>query len=237
MKYIYGPLKSRRLGLSLGISLTPYKYCSFDCIYCQLGNTTVQTKEIKEYVKIAEVEEELRQWLEDNKDVKLDYITISGCGEPTLNSKIGLLIEQLKKITNIPIAVITNTSLVNIDSVRKDLLNADLIVPSLNTVNPKDFLKINRPLADINIQDIIDGLIKLKNEFKGKIWLEIMIVKGVNDDSSQAKKLKSIIDKINPDKIQLNSPVRVTAENNILSADRKTLKEIKAILGDRCEIL
>ena len=239
MKYIYGPVKSRRLGFSLGITLTPYKICTFDCVYCQLGKTSEKTKERREYLEAKEIIEELRGWLQNNSlQIKtLNYITISGSGEPTLNLKIGEFISQIKKLTSIPVAVITNSSLLNILSVRQELLAADLILPSLDAVNPEVFTKIDRPCPDVKIEDIIEGLIGLRKEFRGKIWLEVMLVKGLNDDIRQIKKLRGVIDRINPDKIQLNSPVRSTAEPNILSVDKNKLEKIKEILGEKCEII
>ena len=239
MKYIYGPVKSRRLGLSLGITLTPYKICSFNCIYCQLGKTINTTSERREYIPIQEIINELKLWLQNNileaKD--LNYITFSGSGEPTLNIKIDQLIAEIKKITVVPIAVITNASLLNLTVVRQALFAADLIVPSLDAAAPEIFTKIDRPKEDIKIEEIINGLIGLRKEFKGKIWLEVMLVKGINDDLGHIRKLKDIIDKINPDKIQLNSPVRTTAEENILAVDKKRLEKFKEILGEKCEII
>lgn len=239
MKYIYGPVKSRRLGLSLGVTLTPYKICTFDCVYCQLGKTIHKTSERKEYLKTEEIINELKLWFANNPTAarSLNYITFSGCGEPTLNIKIGEIIAEIKKITAIPIAVITNASLLNDIEVRKALATTDLILPSLDSVRPEVFTKIDRPSQDIKVEDIINGLINLKKELKGKIWLEVMLVKGINDDLRQIKKLKEIIDKINPDKIQLNSPVRTTTEPNILAVDKNKLQKIKEILGDKCEII
>lgn len=239
MKYIYGPVNSRRLGLSLGITLTPYKICSFNCVYCQLGATLHKTKERREYLNIEEVLKELKSWLQDNSEAarSLNYITLSGAGEPTLNLKIGELIRQIKAITPTRIAVITNASLLNVASVRQELFLADLIVPSLDAIQPHVFAKIDRPQEDIKIEGIIDGLINLRKEFKGKIWLEVMLVEGINDDLRYIKQLKVVIERINPDKIQLNSPVRTTAEPNITSVDKNKLKKIKEILGDKCEII
>jgi len=238
MKYIYGPVKSRRIGFSLGLSLTPYKICNFDCVYCQLGKTTEKTSQRKEYVKIQDILEELRLWLVNNPEEtkSLDYITLSGAGEPTLNIKIADLIREIKKLTNIPVAVITNSSLLPDAAMRRELLAADLIVPSLDSVNPKAFAEIDCPAAGINVEDVINGLIALRKEFRGKIWLEVMLVKGLNDDIRQIKKLKEVIDRINPDKIQINSPVR-TARPNILSVDKGKLNKIKEILGDKAEII
>ncbi|OGX41070.1 MAG: hypothetical protein A2984_03375 [Omnitrophica WOR_2 bacterium RIFCSPLOWO2_01_FULL_41_12] len=239
MKYIYGPVKSRRLGLSLGITLTPYKICSFNCVYCQLGRTTLQAHERKEYIPIQEIINELKLWFFNNAQQakNLNYITLSGAGEPTLNIKIGEVIIEIKKITALPIAVITNASLLNMPSVRKELCNADLIVPSLDSVDLTSFIKIDRPKEEIKIEGIIDGLVNLRKEFKGKVWLEVMLVKGINDGLEQVRKLKEIIDKINPDKVQLNSPVRSTAEPQVQAVDKKRIEKIKEILGERCEII
>ena len=239
MKYIYGPVKSRRLGLSLGITLTPYKICSFNCVYCQLGRTTLQAHERKEYIPVQEMVNELKSWFFHNAQQakNLNYITLSGAGEPTLNIKMGEIIAEIKKITALPIAVITNASLLNMPSVRKELCNADLIVPSLDSVDLTSFIKIDRPKEEIKIEGIIDGLVNLRKEFKGKVWLEVMLVKGINDGLEQVRKLKEIIDKINPDKVQLNSPVRSTAEPQVQAVDKKRIEKIKEILGERCEII
>lgn len=239
MKYIYGPLKSRRLGFSLGASLTPYKICNFDCIYCQLGKAKDFKTARGEYIKTEDILSELVFWLKDNKEEaqKLDYITISGLGEPTLNIKIGEIINGIKEITAIPLAVITNASLLSDAIVRSELLNSDLIVPSLDAADPKTFALINRPGPGIKIERIINGLIALRKEYRGKIWLEVMLVRGVNDNLRQIKILKDIIDKINPDRIQLNSPLRRTAEDNVLAPESKRLERIKQILGDKCELI
>jgi len=239
MKYIYGPVKSRRLSLSLGITLTPYKICTFDCVYCQLGRTTVLTRERKEYISLGEILNELKLWLQNNSDAakNLNYITLSGSGEPTLNIKIGQLISEIKKITPVPIAIITDSALLSDVALRQELLGADLIIPSLDAVTPEVFSKIDRPQQDIRIEGIIEGLVSLRKEFKGQIWLEVMLVKGINDDLRQIKKLKAVVDRINPHKVQLNSPVRMTSEPNILSVDKNKLEKIKGILGEKAEII
>ncbi|MFH1199392.1 MAG: radical SAM protein [Candidatus Omnitrophota bacterium] len=239
MKYIYGPVKSRRLGLSLGISLTQHKICNFDCVYCQLGPTKEVTLERKEYLKPEEVLSEFKSWVENNPDDAkgLKYVTFSGMGEPTLNSKIGQVIDEVKKITGARIAVITNASLLNNPDARGAILGVDLIVPSLDAVDQKIFVKIDRPGPGIKVEDIINGLILLRKEFRGEIWLEIMLVKGLNDGPKHVKALKEAIDKISPDRIQLNSPVRSTSEKDILALGRKELEAIKNIFGNKCEIV
>lgn len=236
MKYLYGPVRSRRLGFSLGLSLTPYKVCNFDCLYCQLGKTTLKINKRQEYIKIKDIVEELKEFLKNSRD-NLDYITLSGFGEPTLNLNIKKLIKEIKKLTHTPIALITNASLIGSRKLRNEILEVDLIVPSLNSYKKDIFDKINRPSKNIALNKIITGLINLRKEFKGKIYLEIMLVRGFNDKISDIKKFKEITDKINPDKIQLNTPVRSTTEPNIKPPDKKTLLKIKQIFGKNCEII
>jgi len=238
MKYLYGPVKSRRLGNSLGISLTPYKTCDFDCVYCQLGRTTNLTLERKEYIKINDIIAELKVWLENNQEAAqgLEYITLSGSGEPTLNAKLAELISEIKNLTPLKIAVLTNSSLLSDNQVRGQLLAADLIVPSLDAVTQQLFIRIDRPHPDISVENVIEGLVALRREFRGKIWLEVMLAKGINDDIRHIRKLKEVIERINPDKVQLNSPVRTTAEKGVLPVAKSKLKKIKEILGEKVEI-
>lgn len=225
--------------MSLGINLVPHKICDFACIYCQLGRTGELTCERKEYIKIEDLVSELRLWLQNNAEgaKDLNYITISGSGEPTLNVKIGDLIQEIKKFTSIPLATITNASLLNDKEVRGALLNVNLVVPSLDAVIPEVFNRINRPHQNIKIEEIINGLLTFKKEFRGRIWLEVMLVRGANDDLRYIKKLKEVIEQINPDKIHLNSPVRTTAEPDVLAVDKNKLEKIKEILGEKCEII
>jgi len=239
MKYIYGPIKSRRLGLSLGLSLSLNKICNLDCIYCQWGRTPVIVSERKEYARVDEIILELKSWLQNNPQEakELRFVTLSGLGEPTLNTCIGELIDQARKITGASVAVITNSTLLGDPLVRKSILGADLIVPSLDTVDPEVFKRIDRPFAGIKLDEIINGLVALRKEFLGKIWLEVMLVSGINDDIRHIKELHRFIQHINPDKIQLNSPVRSTAEKNVLPVEKVKLEKIKKILGNKAEII
>lgn len=233
MKYIYGPVKSRRLGLSLGVSPIPYKTCNFDCVYCQLGRTPAKTKTRKNYFPIEAILAELKTWLKENQSQakKIKFITLSGLGEPTLHLKLGEVISKIKKISKIPLAVITNSSYLASASARKSLLEAELIVPSLDAVRQAIFEKIDRPAPGIEIGKIISGLIKLRQEFSGKIWLEIMLVKGVNDSLEEIKRMAPVIAKIKPDKIQLNSPVRAACEPDVFPLTKEKLLKIKKILA------
>ena len=239
MKYIYGPVPSRRLGLSLGLSLTPHKTCNLDCIYCQLGPTPALSAEIKEYVPVKEIFDELQTWIRNNPEQakELKFVTFSGCGEPTLNAGIGGLIGMIKRSTAVPVCVITNATTLSSPEVRKALLAADVVVPSLDAADTATFEKINRPHGSLKLDAIVDGIAAFRKEYRGKIWLEIMIVKGVNDDLAHARKLLEIVERLSPDRIQLNSPVRSTAEKDVRPADPKRLEKIKELLGDKAEIV
>lgn len=239
MKYIYGPVQSRRLGFSLGVSLTPYKVCNFDCIYCQLGRTTVKTSQRKEYINIKDVLQELKEFILsfDFNRSRIDYISLSGAGEPLLNSGISSLIRGIRKLTDIPIALITNASLLKNKAVRQEISGVDVILPSLDAIEKKAFEAIDRPGPNLKVENIINGIIELRKGFKGKIYLEIMIIAGINDNLDVFDRFKQVISKINPDKIHLNTPKRHTSERGVLAPPEKTLKKIKELLGPKCEII
>ncbi|MFH1190917.1 MAG: radical SAM protein [Candidatus Omnitrophota bacterium] len=239
MKYIYGPIKSRRLGLSLGLSLSLHKVCDLDCIYCQWGSVGKTVLARKEYVKADEIIRELKSWMQNHLQEarELKFITLSGLGEPTLNTCIGELIDRVRNINGFKIAVITNSTLLGDPVVRKGLLKADLIVPSLDAVEAEIFKRIDRPHIGIKLNEIIDGLVALRKEFRGQIWLEVMLIAGVNDDLEHIEKLKKVIQYINPDKIQLNSPARKPAEENVFPVEKAKLEKIREILGDKAEII
>ncbi|MCK4352248.1 radical SAM protein [candidate division WOR-3 bacterium] len=234
-KYIYGPVPSRRLGFSLGVDLVPYKTCSFDCIYCQLGVTTNQTIERKEYVKRDNILPQVKEAISLNQ--KIDYITLSGSGEPALNSAIGEIILGIKKLTKIPLAVLTNGSLLYDRTVRKELLPADLVIPSLDAADLETFNLVNRPHASLNFDEIILGLKDFRHEFKGKIWLEIMLIKGINASSQEIEHFKSIISEIGFDKVQLNTVIRPPTEKSISPLTPIELEKIKNAFGENCEII
>lgn len=234
-KYIFGPVPSRRLGLSLGVDIVPFKTCPFDCVYCQLGRTTIHSLERKNYTPIEDVLAELASRL--NEGIKADYITISGSGEPTLHSKLGKLIDKIKKLSDIPVAIITNAALLTEPEVRADCAKADLIVPSLDAVDESAFTKINRPCGNISAGSIVTGLEAFRNMYKGRIWLEVFIIEGVNTDKKSIEKFLSVIELIRPDKIQLNTVARPTADINIKKTDIETLEHIKQMLGPKCEIV
>jgi wyosine [tRNA(Phe)-imidazoG37] synthetase (radical SAM superfamily) len=225
-KHLFGPVPSRRLGLSLGIDPIPYKTCSFDCVYCECGATTTLTDVRKEYIPVAEIISELDSFLSTKPT--LDYITFSGSGEPTLNIGIGKIISFLKqKYPQYKIAVLTNSSLFSDTDVRNELLLADVIMPSLDAVSEDIFKKINRPAPGIKIKDVLRGLIDFRKDYTGKIWLEIFIIPGINDTEDEMIKFHAVLKKIQPDLIQLNSLDRPGTENWVIPADEKTLLKIQ----------
>ncbi len=234
--HLFGPVPSRRLGVSLGIDLIPFKTCSLDCVYCECGKTTVLTRERKEYVQTAEVLEELKKYLDTKPE--LDYITFSGSGEPTLHSKIGEIVDFIKN--NYPIyklALLTNGTLFTDRSLIEDVKNVDLIIPSLDSVSEEVFHKINRPYKDLSITDIVNSLIELRQINNGQFWLEVFIIPGINDTNEEIQLLKKAIEKIKPDKIQLNTLDRPGTENWVKPASREKLIQISNILGDKAEII
>lgn len=239
MKYIYGPVTSRRLGLSLGVSLTPYKTCSFDCIYCQLGKTSCLVTSRSQFYRVDDILRELAEWFRDHpvESGTLRYITLAGLGEPTLNTGIGTVIKAIKRTVRTPVALITNASFFHIPEIRNEVLDADVIVPSLDAVTQDVFTRVNRPAEGILIEDIIIGLESLRKEYKGQLWLEIMVVSGYNDSDEHIRKLKDVCARINPDKIQLNSPVRAPAGSEAEAVEIPRLEEFRKILGDKCEIV
>lgn len=213
----------------------PFKVCSLDCVYCQLGRTTEKTIERKDYVPIDEVISELNERL--NSGIEADYITISGSGEPTLHSRLGELLDRIRLITKIPIAILTNSVLFDDESVRADCCKADVVLPSLDAADQPTFERINRPCANISIENVISGLCEFKKQFTGRIWLEVFIVEGINTSPQQIDKLKAAVERIKPDKVQLNTAVRPTADNNIIMVTRVRLEQLAELFGDNAEVI
>jgi wyosine [tRNA(Phe)-imidazoG37] synthetase (radical SAM superfamily) len=226
MKYVFGPVKSRRLGVSLGIDIIPYKLCSFNCVYCECGATTRLTSEVKEYIPADDIIRELDSVL--SKSPELDVVTFSGSGEPTLNSGIGSIIDYIKsRYPQYKIAVLTNSTTLHIPEVRRSIIQADLIVPSLDAVSDEVFNRIMKPAPGVNVSDVIEGLVSLRREFKGEICLEIFIIEGVNDTGAELKLLKEAAEKISPDEIHLNSLDRPGTEKWVKPVSPERMQEIK----------
>ncbi len=203
-KYLFGPVPSRRLGMSLGIDLVPKKICSLNCVYCEVGETTKLTVDRMEYVKVDKILAELKEFMSNNP--KIDYITFSGSGEPTLNSKIGEVLSHIKQhYPEVKTAILTSGALLSDKEVRKEILASDVILPSLDAASQLVFEKINRPNPILKIETYIQGLVDMRKEYKGSIWLEVFLLKDYNDSADELKLLKEAILKINPDSVQLNT--------------------------------
>ncbi|MBW2248384.1 MAG: radical SAM protein [Deltaproteobacteria bacterium] len=224
-KHLFGPVPSRRLGISLGVDLVPLKTCTLNCIYCECGRTTDLTVTRKNYVPLSEVKEELTDYFANNP--RPDYITFSGSGEPTLNSSIADVLHFIRNhIHDIPVAVLTNGTLLSVKQVREDIKDAALVIPSLDAATDKIFRKINRPYLRLKIDSIIDGLVRFRKEYSGQIWLEIFIVPGMNDTEHELTALKQAIEKIGPDQVQLNTLDRPGPVSTVHAATRQELEHI-----------
>ncbi len=236
--YIFGPVPSRRLGLSLGIDLVPFKTCTLDCIYCELGKTATPVSRRAEYVPFAELEVEIKEFFDNNQSAeKIDFITLSGSGEPTLNTALPQVIKLLHQLTKTPIALLTNGTLFSRPDVRQEVQNIDLILPSLDAVSEEILTLLNRPAAGLKSQEIIDGLIDLRREYPGKIWLEILFCAGINDSSEEIERLIQTALQIQPDKIQLNTVVRPGVLAQAQSVSDSFLKSLLPRFGPTAEII
>lgn len=235
-RHLYGPVPSRRLGRSLGIDLVPHKICTYDCIYCQVGKTTHRTLQRKEYIPVEEVLEEVKHYLKE-ETCPVDHLSLSGSGEPTLHSRIRSIIEGIKTMTSIPVAVITNGSLLFEEEVRKDLLGSDKVLPSLDAVSPEVFMKVNRPHPEFKIEEVIEGMVEFRKIYNGQIWLEILFCKGVNDGHEELMKIKQVVDQIQPDRIHLNTVIRPPSEKWVAPLNQEEMEAIQSFLGEKASII
>jgi len=234
-KYIFGPVPSRRLGRSLGVDLVPFKTCTYDCVYCQLGCTTVRTLERKEYVPIGEVFAELDRKLAEGDSP--DYVTLAGSGEPTLHSRLGELVAGIKQWTRIPLAVLTNGSLLWDAAVRRGLAEADVVIPSLDAGDERLFRYVNRPHPDLPFGRMIEGLREFRKEFKHQIWLEVFLLGGVTGIEAEVAKIARLTAEISPDRVQLNTVARPPAESFALPVPKEQMERFAAMFGVPAEVV
>lgn len=238
MKYVFGPVNSRRLGISQGIDLVPPKICNFNCIYCEIGATTTLTCARREYIPLPELLAEIDAVLADRELLThLDVFTITASGEPTLHSGIGQIIRYLKTQSDKPVVVLTNGSLLFMPEVREDLREADIVIPSLDSAREESYRRINRPAACSPLTELIEGLITFRKEFTGKIWLEILLAKGINDSDEDIAALAAAVKKINPDKVQLNTVARPPLESFAKPLTRTELESVARRIPGIVEIL
>lgn len=222
--HLFGPVSSRRLGRSLGVDLVPYKVCTFDCVYCEVGHTTVKTFQRQDFFPPSEIEEELMRFFSGNPT--LDYVTLSGSGEPTLSLSLGRVIRFITtNFPGYPLAVLTNGSLLWDQSVQHDLLTSDVVLPTISTVDEETFQKIHRPASGLTIKKFIEGLIDFRRIYPGEIWLEVFLIPGINMDRDHLSALGEEIRRIHPDRVQLNTLDRPGTEAWVRPASREQLAE------------
>lgn len=233
-KRVFGPVLSKRLGNSLGIDVIPHKTCSYNCIYCQLGSEEKTITDLTNYYSVDEIIYELKEALLNNKNI--DYITFTGSGEPTLYKDLKKLIYEIKQITDIPVCIITNGSLLYKQEMRSNLLLADLIIPSLDAGNEETFKLIDNPNKEIDFDKMVEGLIEFKKVFKGEYWLEIFLLKDINDNEDELDDIIKIVKKIKPDRIQLITATRRVANEKAKALSDEELKKIKKYFNSKCDI-
>ncbi|MDO9565333.1 MAG: radical SAM protein [Candidatus Desulfaltia sp.] len=229
-KYIFGPVPSRRLGISLGVDIMPHKTCSLNCVYCECGATTNLTIKRGEYIPVKFIREELKNFLSGNP--KLDFITFSGSGEPTLHTGINEIVDFIKAdYPQYKLALLTNSTLFSQGNVIEQVLGMDIIIASLDAATEKIFVKINRPHPDLYFKQIIDGLICLREKFSGQLWMEFFLVPGINDNEIELGKIKNLLADVNPDKIQINTLDRPGTESWVKPVGKKRLIDINRFLS------
>ncbi len=229
MRYIYGPVPSRRLGMSLGISPIPQKTCNYSCLYCQLGRTSHMTNTRQSFFPLEEILLEFDDFLK--KQVRFDVVTIVGEGEPTLYSGLGELITGIKEKTDVPVAVITNGALLYDPQVRSELSQADIVLPTLDAYDEASFRAINRPHGSLRFEDVKEGLVSFSREFEGQLWIEIMLMEGINDDDESLGKYAALLGGLRYDRLYLNTPVRPPAEPEVRPLSSEKMKRALQLLG------
>ena len=232
MNYVFGPVPSRRLGQSLGIDTIPLKTCNWNCVYCQLGRSVPLTNERREYFPRSDILAEVETALSTHSPGEIDWVTFVGSGEPTLHSSIGWLIRQVKALTRLPVAVITNGSLFYLPEVREELSPSEAVLPTLDAGNPHLYRKINRPYPEVSFERLVEGLTAFYREYQGQLWVEVMLVRGLNDTEEALREIAAILQTIHPDQVHINLPTRPPAELWVQPPDEEGLLRAQAILGE-----
>jgi wyosine [tRNA(Phe)-imidazoG37] synthetase (radical SAM superfamily) len=237
MNFVFGPVPSRRLGQSLGIDTIPLKTCNWNCVYCQLGRSVPLVNQRRNYFLPEAILAEVQMALAAYEPGEIDWITFVGSGEPTLHAGIGLLIRQVKALTDRPVAVITNGALLYLPELRTELIAADAVLPTLDAGTPKLYRTINRPHPDITFERLVRGLIAFREQYTGKLWIEVMLVRGLNDAEPALQEIAAILRQIEPDAIHINLPIRPPAEPWVQPPDENALRRALTILGDIAQMV
>jgi len=234
-KYLFGPVPSRRFGRSLGVDLTPYKTCSLDCVFCQLGRTTHKTVTRREYVKTEEVLSELTEWLKTDGDA--DYITLSGSGEPTLHERFGEVLALIREKSHIPSLLLTNGTLLHLPEVREAAALASVVKVSLSAWDQASLDIVNRPHAEMRFEDIVRGEKAFREQFTGRLYMEVFLIGGMNDAPDDVSRIASLAEEIKPDRVQLNTAVRPAAEDFALVVSEERMAELTYLFHPPAEII
>jgi len=235
-RVLFGPIPSRRLGISLGVDLIPHKNCTLDCLYCECGPTTHQSLTRQTFFPYDGIPEELDRFFAHPRH--LDALTFSGYGEPTLSLHLGAVVQELKARSTVPVVVITNGTLLGDPQVQRELILADRVLPSLDAGSEEVYRRINRPLADMTLKGLVDGLARFRERYPGALWLEVFLAEGLNDDPEELKRIRAHIEAIRPDRIQLNTLDRPPAYPGVRPMPRRRLMEIVSDWGpERTEII
>ena len=237
MKYVFGPVPSRRLGQSLGIDTIPLKTCNWNCVYCQLGRTRPLTNQRKEYFPTQDILEEVHSVLEAHEPGEIDWVTFVGSGEPLLHTCMGRMIQGVKRLTKLPVAVITNGSLLYLSDVRKELLSADAVLPTLDAGNPILYRKINRPHPEITFSRLVEVLVNFRKEYQGMLWVEVMLVRELNDSLDALQDIARVLETIQPDAVHINLPTRPPVESWVQPPEPEGLMRALAIFGGIAEVV
>jgi len=237
MKYVFGPVPSKRLGQSLGIDTIPLKTCNWNCVYCQLGRTVPMTNERREYFPIGEIFAEVSATITNKKPNEIDWVTFVGSGEPTLHSGLGKLIRGVKALTDLPVAVITNGALLYLPEVRDELSAADAILPSLDAGSSKLYRKINRHHPETTFERLLDGLVRFREVYLGKLWVEVMLLRDINDTETALREIAAALNRIQPDEVHVVLPTRPPVETWVKHPDDEGLLRARAIFGDIAHVV
>jgi wyosine [tRNA(Phe)-imidazoG37] synthetase (radical SAM superfamily) len=237
IKRVFGPVPSRRLGQSLGIDPVPLKTCNWNCVYCQLGRTRPMKTTRRIYFPILEIMAELQVALDAHKPGEIDWVTFVGSGETTLHAQLGEMIRGVKKMTDLPVAVITNGSLLYLPEVREELAVADAVLPSLDAGNPTLYRRINRPHPSLTFERLTNGLVSFCEGYSGKLWLEVMLVRGLNDTEEALREIAGWLMNIQPDEVHVVQPTRPPAESWVRPPTAEGLLRARDILGDAAQIV
>jgi len=237
MKHVFGPVPSRRLGQSLGIDPVPLKTCNWNCVYCQLGRSRPMIQLRREYFPTDEIIAEVQEVLAAHQPKEIDWITFVGSGETTLHNGIGKMIHAVKQMTTLPVAVITNGSLLYQPEVRQELAQADAVLPTLDAGTESLFIQINRPHPEFTFQRHIEGLQAFRREYGGKLWVEVMLVGGVNDTEEALRQIATTLEEIHPDEVHILQPERPPVETWVRPADAEGLLRARAILGGIAKVI